>query len=297
MTAPTRLAVIEEHHEAFHVWHRARLAGWIAPSGNTLLHVDEHSDWDFPRLTRPILSPDAAREEALAFTRDELHIGNFIWPAVYLDTFSQVLWCRANLVKEHPSNRMFIVAADEQKRQFLTGRTPHATVSIGFGDPHFVHYQMIPLSHEPEPMGPVTLGVCLDFFSGWVYPKPVGAEIEVTAAEAQRFRDNPYHFLRLSPGSRAALEERDGAWFIVFNQYGYEEWPRLRVDEAEIDRRVERMCEMLARRPLDMRLITIPRSRLSGYTPMDQWEHIENRVLEGLSKLYLIEQVALDALP
>lgn len=297
MTGPARLTVIEEHHEAFHVWHRARQAGWIAPRGNSLLHIDEHSDWDFPRLTRPILSAQAPREEALSFTREQLHIGNFIWPAVYLDTFGQVLWCRANVVKEHPANRMFIVATDEHRREFVTGRTPHETVSIGYGEPHFVHHQMIPLTHELEPMGPLTMGICLDFFSGWVYPKPADARLEITAAEARRFREDPYHFLRLAPGSRVRLSEEDGRHVLVFNDYGYEEWPRLRVDEAEIDRRVARVCELLARRPLDMRLITISRSRLSGYTPADQWEYIERRMIEGLRRLYDIDEVALDALP
>lgn len=296
-TAPCRLVVIEEHHEAFHVWHRARYAGWIAPSGNALVHIDEHSDWDFPRLTRSILSPDASRDESIVFTRDQLHIGNFIWPAIYLDTFDQVLWCKANLVKEHPNNRMFIVATDEHRREFVTGRTPNNYVTIGYGAPHFVDYQMVPLSHVPQVEKPVTVGICLDFFSGWVYPKPVNARIEITAAEAERFLTDPYHFFRLSPGSRPALLEEDGRFLLTFNDYGYEEWARLRVDEAEIARRVDRACELLSRAPLNIRLVTISRSRLSGYTPADQWEFIEERVIAGLSRFLDIEPIALNALP
>lgn len=40
--------IIEEHHEAFLIWHYAIIKGLINKNRNTLLHIDEHSDMLLP---------------------------------------------------------------------------------------------------------------------------------------------------------------------------------------------------------------------------------------------------------
>ena len=87
------LIVIEEHHEAFFVWHRAICNGWMKPAGNTLLHLDEHHDLSVPVLRTPLRALRTP-EEVARFTYGELGIGSFIWPAVYTGVFEQFFWMR-----------------------------------------------------------------------------------------------------------------------------------------------------------------------------------------------------------
>lgn len=51
---PIPTFIIEEHHEAFIAWNYAVQKGLIPPTGNTLFHVDEHSDMGMPRFNRSI---------------------------------------------------------------------------------------------------------------------------------------------------------------------------------------------------------------------------------------------------
>ena len=53
-----------------------------------------------------------------------------------------------------------------------------------------------------------------------------------------------------------------------------------------IDKRVNKFIDFLIRNNLKPGLIDICRSRYSGYTPADQWEYIENKLMEGLGELY-----------
>ncbi len=59
----------------------------------------------------------------------------------------------------------------------------------------------------------------------------------------------------------------------------------LKVSFQEIDRRIERFIDELKDKKINPILIDICRSRHSGYTPEDQWEYIENKLLEGLKTL------------
>jgi len=40
------LYIIEEHHEAFYIWNKTTEQGFLPPFGNTLLHVDHHTDFE-----------------------------------------------------------------------------------------------------------------------------------------------------------------------------------------------------------------------------------------------------------
>ena len=54
-----KVHLIDEHREAFGVWNRAVAKGRLSPSGNVLLHVDEHADLSTPLLET---SPREAQE-------------------------------------------------------------------------------------------------------------------------------------------------------------------------------------------------------------------------------------------
>ncbi|MGI6647526.1 MAG: UPF0489 family protein [Bacillota bacterium] len=72
LTVP--LYIIEEHHEAFFIWHYGYFKGLINPFGNTVLHVDSHEDLVLPRLNSSIdeLADDLGKIYAYGYrgTRD-----------------------------------------------------------------------------------------------------------------------------------------------------------------------------------------------------------------------------------
>jgi hypothetical protein len=113
------LVVVEEHHEAFYVWHYAAQEGWLGRDGNTLLHVDEHADMFLPRLRRPLTSISSLTDLA-EFTYNELNIGNFIWPAIYLGFFSRVLWLRyKHEISAGGWRTIYTCGKDTDKREFV----------------------------------------------------------------------------------------------------------------------------------------------------------------------------------
>src|SRR5215472_9699272 len=112
---------LEEHHEAFLVWHYAIARQLMPASQNILLHVDEHSDWATPRLRRSIESAGSTLSGIAAFTYAELDIGSFIWPAIYKGIFAEVYWMRNQHTMQLAQRRLFIPTTNEDRTEFQTG--------------------------------------------------------------------------------------------------------------------------------------------------------------------------------
>lgn len=299
MAKKVKTIILEEHHEAFVTWMRARDIGWIEDQPHKLLHIDDHSDWDFPRLAESLPKSDASIEELRRFTYAQLNIGNFIWPGVYRGLIDGMYWHKASFTKDQPRVRMFIVAVEEQEREFITGSLPNEeqkTVSVGVTPPRFVHHQRIPDRAEIPGEGPVILSLCLDYFSGYAYPVPQSPKIEVTAEAFEEFVGNRYHFLKLAPGTMITPREEDGRYWLLFNDYGYPEWPRQISDDDEIARRLERVRQLVNRHVDRLQLITISRSVISGYTPPNQADKIQQGTLDMLSSLLPLECLDFDEL-
>ena len=74
---PVPLYIMEEHHEALIVWRDAICRGILPAKGNSLLHVDEHSDMALPSVQTPIRQAFDSDEEIRRFVFEELNIGNF----------------------------------------------------------------------------------------------------------------------------------------------------------------------------------------------------------------------------
>ena len=91
---PIKTFIVEEHNEAFYIWKYAIAEGLLRPSGNCLLHVDEHSDMGTPRFNTSIKKLNGNMADVKAFTYKELGIADFIIPAVYLDIFNRVFWVK-----------------------------------------------------------------------------------------------------------------------------------------------------------------------------------------------------------
>lgn len=288
------LVVVEEHHEAFFAWNKAAVEGWM-PSGEvTLLHVDEHSDMSVPRLRRPM--PARSDLQALAdFTYQELDIGNFIWAAVYQGHFNRVLWLRHKHKGAGGWREMAICARNAGGLEFVTGKL-EGTEWEHAADRQRMEFAPIHPGDMVRTDQPVVLDVDLDYFCSNDYPDYAGRELEISADGYRDFTENPYHFLRIAPGSRISAFRRDGRHYLRFNDYPEPPGRTAQVDE--IPARIAALATQLRENGVRPELVIFCRSVESGYMPRDVIERIESGLRAALAELWpLAEQNIHDLLP
>jgi hypothetical protein len=280
---PIPIVTVEEHHEAFLVWNHALLAGTIPAAKNTLLHVDEHADMGLPHLRVPLRAIRGDLRAIQRFTYSEISIYEFITTAVYQGLFDRLYW----LQRATPHRQMQQIAVSSHAGQGLALRLsagPAAPDSDGESAVYFVQT----LEHGFAPGASTVLDIDLDYFSCDQAERQV-QRLEVTAAEFQSLRENPYHFLRINQGNRVQARCEHGRYFLYLKEYQDDAPCPLRMPAELIRRRIEDLRDYLERHTVSPRLITVARSRLSGYTPADQWRFIETNLLEMLARIYDLE--------
>lgn len=291
--------VFEEHHEAFFVWHWAISKGIIAPTGNTLLHIDEHADIGAPRLHRSLHSLGSNLDEIDRFTFEELSCFEFIVPALYQKLFDQLLWIRQHSVQKsdqlvgvHSLNgdgRSFELKVSNVKsiNSIVSPQLPNNCSVVRYR--HQSTTDPVPASES------LVLDIDLDFFS---CEDAVNLEqkLEVTQAEYEKFQEDRYHFLRIAQGSRIKMREEGGQFFLYLKNYPEPLPMPLRVSESEILQRLHEFVAYLKKNKVVPRLINSARSRFSGYTPSDQWQFIETNLIERLGSLYDLDVFSVDRL-
>jgi hypothetical protein len=280
--SPIPVFVMEEHHEAFLVWMYAIRQGLLNSTGNTLLHVDEHSDWSVPRLRSPFDTVGATLAEVADFTYNELDIGNFIWPAIYNGLFPEVYFLRTWQVGAQARRDLFVCSANPQRTEFITGPVS------GLGreekdDVRKVAYETLTPAGDFFAAGPVVLDIDLDYFSSLAYPEYENPRVEITHAAYENFKGDPYHILRISPGGKVTAQREEDRCFLVFNDFPPQQ-PRISLEA--VHQRLTDFFGFLERRRVQPVLVDICRSRRSGYTPKAHLELIESEVLRGLSERY-----------
>lgn len=276
---------MEEHHEAFLVWHYAIARQLMPASYNALLHIDEHSDWAAPRLRRSVESAGSTLSGIAAFTYEELDIGSFIWPAIYKGIFSEVYWMRHQHTMQLTQRRLSIRAVNEDRTEFQTG----LACGSGLDERVVVHELLTPYSPLSS-ASPVVLDIDLDYFSSHSYPDYTGRRLEISREAYEEFTGNPYHFLRIAPGSKITAAREAGKYYFYFNCAPGETGPRPPlISREEVAARMEALLQFLKASATVPLFIMICRSRYSGYTPRDQWQFIEDRLLSMLGELYSLE--------
>ena len=287
MTSPSAvtgipLVIVEEHHEVFWIWHHSILRGWLAETGNTLVHVDEHSDMSLPRLRRPLSSISNERD-LLTFTYNELDIGNFIWPAVYQGIFSRIHWMRS--VHTNPVwKAMRICAKTPDAYEFITASSFANTRYTDAPDQRTVEYSTI-TSEDSSVVSPLwALDIDLDYFCCNSFPDFRNEQLEITKGSYQAISENPYHFLRIAPGSKITFEERTGRYFLQFNHFPNQPSPEY--DFTNVEPRLAKLSNWLRQANSPPQLITICRSVYSGYTPVRKVDQLQQLVLAKLRELW-----------
>ena len=287
------VVAVEEHHEAFYVWHYAAQEGWLEPNGNTLLHVDEHADMFLPRLRRPLTSISSLTDLA-EFTYHELNIGNFIWPAVYLGFFSRVLWLRnKHEISAGGWRTLYICGKDGNKREFVAASSLASTPYADAEDVRSVEYAPVTTGESLSTDLPVVLDIDLDYFCSNERPV-VQRELEITASAFEEFHRDPYHFLRISPGVKVTAVARQGRYFLLYEDGSRPPDPI--ATESSLTERIDDFIRYLRLYSVVPPLIVVCRSLHSGYTPEKYGAFIENTLFNRLDTLYSLKMISIQGL-
>lgn len=279
------LCLLEEHHEAFLLWHWAARTGRIAGRGNVLLHVDEHSDLRAPGTAQGIFEGNPPLARIAAQVYGCLDITNFIWPALRQGIFDRVCWLRW---AHDPSLKARFVPLRSEPAKDARAEAANlaGTASGKEGSGGFWLIPVKPGQVFTEG-GPVVLDIDLDFF---LCDNAAGGrlDIEITPAEYEAWRRDRYHKVRLLLGGRArALRSGDRHWLR------FAPVPRRPVEArkawAQVRERIEVFGNFLLSNRMQPRLIGICRSRRSGYTPPAWCERIELELMPILGGLYDLE--------
>ena len=286
------LFIFEEHYEAFLVWNYSLLNHLISQSNNTLLHVDEHSDMAVPKFNYSIHSIQDKLQKIQEFTYNELTIANFIVPAIYQGLFSQLYWLYQSTNEGKGSQRPILVHSHNGKGQVLMLDINCDVSSLAFFNPDLksVLFKSIK-PHDKFPQSQsVVLDIDLDYFSCNPHYYHYQGKLEVTKEQYDSFNGDQYHFLRFNLGSGIKSQAEKGKYYLLFNPLTTEAIPsKLKVTNQKIMSRIDQFIEFLNKNDIKPQLIDICRSRLSGFTPEDQWQFIEKNLIEKLTTLYDIE--------
>jgi uncharacterized protein UPF0489 len=297
---PVPLVVVEEHHEAFYVWHYGVRKGWLGASGNTLLHADSHADLSLPRLRRSLDSigdmPDLA-----SFTYQELNIGNFIWPAVYQGLFNRVLWVRyRHRLNEGGWRNLLIGAKNRSRTEFFTASSLAATPYADSTDARSIEYAPVTTQECVKTDQPVVIDIDLDYFCCNEHPRLPVLEVETTKAEYEKFLHDPYHFLRIAGGKVSAIVRAE-RYFFVYDDFPYRDNPEPVCNpslRSEIEERIIDFTNYLRSHSIQPPLIVICRSVYSGYTPAEHCSFVQENLVETLGQLYSLQTFSIqDLLP
>jgi len=278
--------IIEEHHEAFLIWNYAVKEGIIPRENNVLYHIDEHSDMNTPRFNKSIHDFIDNIQKVVDFTYSELSIANFIIPSIYLGMFNKVYWFKNNqLNKKKRKLSYFVRSYNKQGRKLISGLDRNFNIE-DVDRKSFKYYkrniQQMPMSHKK-----IVLDIDLDFFScAGEFNNFAELNIQITKDEYESFIKDKYHILHCLPVNRIQATKKGRNYYYIINDFE-EVYPcTLEVDTNIIQDRINLIGDILKAKKIKPQIITICRSRYSGFTPKDQWEFIEIELVKMLKNLY-----------
>jgi hypothetical protein len=289
------LYILEEHNEAFYAWNYAIKEGLMPDSQNFLLHIDEHSDMNTGRFKRSIHELDGNLSEIKKFTCGELAIDTFISAAIYRNIFTGVQWVR----QRHDGNiqtrsrQMYVRSYNNQGKKLIIGvksdgelyERLEQDITIRYFDYCWTNAGNITRKFQ------TILDIDLDFFSCTGQPsKQKTLLIEISADEYESFSADPYHRLKFA-FSRVETYSSNGKYYYAINDYDEVIRENTYVDEKMIFARIAELTAVLKKEEITPLIITLCRSRFSGYTPEDQWQYIETQLCSQLGEIYQLELI------
>lgn len=284
--------IIEEHNEAFEVWLDAVRDGVMSKDRHTLLHFDDHSDMCVPSFESSINDLLFCKKtwESVA---GAIGIATFIVPAIYLGIIDVVKW-----IKQDVSNvthyQMYVCSLKNEGAMLMMGKLTNAI------EEHVADTTLIPFVYSKTDEGNlltksmvtdhILLDIDLDYFSCIENPANVNpVVIEIMKSEYDEFNSNKHHPL-IFLMNKIETRTKGGKYYYVLNDYSVKMTGNRKVSIEIIKERISHFKKTLLSLEVKPVLITVCRSRYSGYTPTDQWELIEEMVLEVLHEIYSIKE-------
>jgi hypothetical protein len=280
--------IVEEHFEAYIVWKLAILDKLIMPQHNVLLHLDEHGDMGAAKLNVPLKSQGTNLKSIANFSYQELNIENFILPAIYEGLFDKVIWIKQLHGQTSIRGQWYEAISHETDGQKITKRLIIEGSSESFG-PGITKRKFLFLKqhvNQITPLKNVCLDIDLDYFSCEQDPLSTCHKIEITKSEYERHLENPYNRLRYFEFGRVDVLKEENHYYYLLNNYLCSDHSALKTDENIILLRIGDAVNRLAQKNIRPQIITICRSRYSGYTPADQWGFIERELVKKLELAY-----------
>ena len=261
-----KTVVVEEHNEAFFVWHWAKNQGLIPSRDNYLLHIDEHADMSAPRLRQSIKDLNGDFIDVVAFTYRELSISSFIIPAVYQGLINEIYWAKQMHKGTEKKERVEFVRSYNSQGKFMI--------------------RMLCKGEDVEKISTIEDDdrKQLKIYLGAEDDIPEQREV-LLDEEYERFTSDKYHALRFV-GPRFEAKEADGQFYYEINETDEIYTPKLKTDEGSIAVRVQELIDSLKAKDIQPQLISLCRSKISGYTPEDQCEFIQELLVNGLDSIY-----------
>lgn len=296
---PIPTFIIEEHHEAFVVWNYAIQHGMIPPTGNTLFHVDEHSDMGTPRFNRSIHELNGDIKGIKNFALKELDIGGFIIPSIYMEIYNKVFWIKQKHRRQiFRGVGMYVRSYNREGKKLISDKI---NIKGNIADNNgkwdgtdSICYRYYKRTIEKIPSSTkVILDIDLDYFSCSGNPNELEEiYIEITKDEYNDYQNNLYHRLNFFVlGKKIHAKETKGKYYYVINQYN-EIYPcDLKVNKKEISKRIDSFTSTLKQKKIQPLIVNICRSRHSGFTPSDQWNFIEEMLLSNLNAIYNVKHI------
>lgn len=294
-TCKTPVIILEEHHEAFLTWHYARREGMIPATGNHLLHVDSHSDMGQPELSQSINDLPDCLKAIENITYQELDIASFIIPALYQQLITRVSWLHPSTKSKPQKARKYVRTHKEEGRVFLTGSDlPPLTHDKLWQDRKCYMYETGNVKEMNFSESPAILDIDLDYFSCG-NGNSQNHKLEVSKEEFERYRNDRYHHLRLQ--GKDYIEEENGRYFLKKWKSSVPEIEfRWKLSEDQIRQRMDTFIHFLSEASVQPGMITICRSKISGFTPEDQVEFIENVLLTRIHELYPLDVLTINSI-
>jgi len=283
------LYTIEEHHEAFYLWNKATEAGYIPPFGNTLLHIDHHSDFECGIYDTDWKVLFGTLDDMHSFTYNTLGIADFICPAIYQGIFNDVVILKDFTLLLSPPEEKMIKITDEN----LLSVEPISVFSRGMitkpeSDIRLFTYRQGGLGVFKSPQS-VVMDIDLDYFCWDDSLSTVkDKQIEITEQVYRDVTENPYHPFRIFPKKVVSAVEDNGRFYLKYTGLPN---PQPKHDIGRVHKRLDVFIKWLTECNIKPCIISICRSRYSGYTPADMWQEIEKGLLERLSRLYDYERL------
>lgn len=290
------LYLFDEHNDAFYYWQKARFAGCI-DSSIDLFHIDAHNDMSKPHRFRQSLYP--GRDVDILpyyknFARQELTIANFIFPAVLCGIIKNVYFFYPAWRSFKPARvkiRVGSVFGEGNQIRYptwLAGGRRKITVDKALPDLKMFTYKASPIERMPTNRK-VILDIDLDYFSccdtvqnNWKFRLAVTNEQYRQAHSFLMDETIPFSGLEFN----FIMEKNKPAVIISFKKI---EDKSYLPERREIDKSIDILIGALSKHAIKPAVITICRSRISGFTPSEYIGYIENLLVRRLSEIYSLQ--------